>query len=198
MRSNPCANVLQRGTPRFLLRPPVMEAWDLMNFSKLSANEKMAVYSSAVLVVAGIISNWGGLMWLSVLAGIAVLAVVFIPQISPTTKLPGSTGTLLVSLGAIAAAGAVIEILRYLGYFFDTLDYYKTWFFAVGLIAALVLLWTGWQAFQAEGGKFQMGMDGAASVPPVPMVPPPAAPPAAPQPGMPPSDAGPNGDDDQP
>jgi len=166
-----------------------------MNFSKLGANEKMAVYSSAVLVLAGIISNWGGLMWLSVLAGIAVLAVVFLPQVSPTTKLPGSTGTLLVSLGAIAAAGAVIEILRYLNYFFNTLDDWQTWMFAIALIAALYLFWTGWQAFKAEGGKFQMG---AAAVPPVPMVPPPAAPPAASPPTMPPSDAGPNGDDDQP
>jgi len=169
-----------------------------MNLSNLSANEKMAVYSSAVLILAGIISNWGGLMWLSVLAGIAVLAVVFLPQVSPTTKLPGSTGTLLVSLGAIAAAGAVIEILRYLRYFFSTLDDWQTWMFAIALIAALYLFWTGWQAFKAEGGKFQMGMGGAASVPPVPMVPPPAAPPASAPPSMPPSDAGPNGDDDQP
>ncbi|HEV8252201.1 MAG TPA: hypothetical protein VGQ66_02365 [Candidatus Limnocylindria bacterium] len=166
-----------------------------MNFSKLSANEKMAVYSSAVLVLAGIISNWGGLLWLSVLAGIAVLAVVFLPQVSPTTKLPGSTGTLLVSLGAVAAAGAVIEILRYLSYFFSTLDDWQTWMFAIALIAALYLFWTGWQAFKAEGGKFQMG---AASVPPVPMVPPPAAPPPSMPPSMPPSDTGPNGDDDQP
>lgn len=168
-----------------------------MNLSKLSANEKMAVYSAAVLVLAGIISNWGGLMWLSVLAGIAVLAVVFLPQLSPATKLPGSQGSLLVALGGIAAAGAVIEFLRFLSYFFRTLGDYQTWLFAVALIAALVLLRTGWQAFQAEGGKFQMGTGGGASVPPVPMVPPPAAPTAAP-PSMPSSEASPNRDDDQP
>lgn len=165
-----------------------------MNLSKLSANEKMAVYSSVVLVLAGIISNWGGLMWLSVLAGIAVLAVVFLPQVSPTTKLPGSSGTLLVSLGAVAAAGAVIEILRYLSYFFNTLDDWQTWMFAIALIAAVYLFWTGWQAFKAEGGKFMMG---AAAVPPVPMVPPPAAAPPA-TPSAPTSDPGANGDDDQP
>ena len=166
--------------------------------SKLSANERMAVYSAVVLVLAGVISNWGGLIWLSVLAGIAVLAVLFLPQFSPATKLPGSKGSMLVALGGIAAGGAVIEFLRFLSYFFRTLDDYQTWLFAVALIASVVLLWTAWKEFQAEGGKFQMGMGGAASVPPVPMVPPPAAPPASAPPSMPPSDAGPNGDDDQP
>ena len=165
-----------------------------MNLSKLSSNEKMAVYSAVVLVVAGIISNWGGLMWLSVLAGVAALAVVFLPQFSPATKLPGSTGSLLVAAGAIAAAGAVIELLRFLSYFFNTLDDYQTWLFAIALIASLGLLWAGWKAFQAEGGKFEIGMAGAASVPPVPMVPPPAdQPPSAPT-----SEGGPSGDDDRP
>jgi hypothetical protein len=175
----------------------VKEAWESI-MSKLSANEKMAVYSAVVLVLAGVISNWGGLMWLSVLAGIAVLAVVFLPQFSPATKLPGSKGSLLVALGGIAAAGAVIEFLRFLSYFFHTLDDYQTWLFAVASIAAVVLLWTGWKEFQAEGGKFQMGMGGASSVPPVPMVPPPAVPPMAPPPSTPPYDAGAPRDDDQP
>jgi len=164
--------------------------------SKLSANEKMAVYSAAVLVLAGVISNWGGLMWLSVLAGIAVLAVVFLPQFSPATKLPGSKGSLLVALGGIAAAGAVIEFLRFLSYFFHTLDDYQTWLFAVALVAAVALLWTGWKEFQAEGGKFQMGMSGGAGSAAAP--PASSPPPMAPPPSMPPSDAGAPRDDDQP
>lgn len=164
--------------------------------SKLSANEKMAVYSAAVLVLAGIISNWGGLLWLSVLAGIAALAVLFLPQFSPTTTLPGSKGSLLVALGGIAAAGAVIEFLRYLSYFFHTIDDYQTWLFAVAAIAAVVLLWTGWKEFQAEGGKFQMGMPGGSAATPAPPASPP--PPMAPPPSIPPSDAGAPRDDDQP
>jgi hypothetical protein len=156
----------------------------------------MAVYSALVLVLAGVISNWGGLMWLSVLAGIAVLAVVFLPQFSPATTLPGSKGSLLVALGGIAAAGAVIEFLRFLSYFFHTLDDYQTWLFAVGLIAALVLLWTAWKEFQAEGGKFQMGTSGGAAPTPAPLASPP--PPMAPPPSMPPSDEGAPREDDQP
>jgi hypothetical protein len=162
-----------------------------MDFSKLSANEKLATYSAVVLVLAGIISNWGGLLWLSILAGLAALVVIFLPQMSPTTALPGSKGSLLVAVGGIAAAGAVIEILRYLSYFFNTLDDFQTWLFLVALIAALALAWAGWQAFQAEGGKFQVGMQGsgtaatpsASGPPPTTPTPPPpaAAPPAEPR-----------------
>jgi hypothetical protein len=160
-----------------------------MDFSKLSANEKMATYSAVVLVIAGIISNWGGLLWLSILAGLAALVVIFLPQMSPTTTLPGSKGSLLVAAGGIAAAGAVIEILRYLSYFFNTLDDFQTWLFLVALIAALALAWAGWQLFQAEGGKFTVGMTGsgsgsAAAPPPAQPAQPtpsaPAAPPAEP------------------
>jgi hypothetical protein len=152
-----------------------------MDFSKLSANEKMATYSAVVLVLAGIISNWGGLLWLSILAGVAALIVIFLPQMSPTTTLPGSKGSLLVAAGGIAAAGAVIEILRYLSYFFNTLDDWQTWLFLVALVAALALAWAGWQLFQAEGGKFTFGMTGSGSGPAA------AAPPAQPTPAAPPA-----------
>lgn len=128
-----------------------------MDFSKLSSNEKMATYASVVLVLAGIISNWGGLLWLSILAGVAALVVIFLPQLSAGSSLPGTKGSLLVALGGVAAAGAVIEILRFMGYFFASLDDYRTWLFAIALVAALVLAWTGWQMFQAEGGKFNVG-----------------------------------------
>jgi hypothetical protein len=156
-----------------------------MDWSKLSANEKMAVYASAVLVVAGIISNWGGLLWLSIIAALAVLVVVFLPQFSPSTSLPGSKGSLLLILGGIAAVGAVIEILRYLGYFFATLDDYQTWLFAVALVASLVLLWTAWQEFQGEGGKFTIGTASGGTTPAA-GPPPPAEAPAAPPPAAPP------------
>ena len=152
-----------------------------MNFSKLSSNEKLATYGAVALVILGVISNWGGLMWLSVLAGLAALVVIFLPQLSPGTNLPGSKGTLLVTLGGIAAAGAVIELLRFLNYFFRTLGDYQTLAFAVALVGALVLAWAGWQEFQAEGGKFSFGSDGAPAAGST-------APPPAPAEPMPPSE----------
>jgi hypothetical protein len=178
-----------------------MEAWDLMNFSQLSSNEKMAVYASVVVVVTGIVSlvnKWGGLIILPLLAAVVMLLVLFAPSIMPNAKLPGSKGSLMLVAGGVAAAFWLISALTWFDWIFGHLGRFDTIQYLVGLAGSLVMGWTGWQAFQAEGGKFQMGMGGAASVPPVPMVPPPAASPAAPPSSMPPSDAGPNGDDDQP
>jgi hypothetical protein len=160
-----------------------------MDFSKLSSNEKLATYGAVALVIAGIVSNWGGLLWLSILAGLVALVIVFLPQISPTTTLPGSKGSLLVAAGGIAAAGAVIEILRYLEFFFRTLGDWQTLLFLVALVASLVLVWAGWQIFQAEGGKFTVGMastGAGTTTPAAPQAPSeqatPATPPAPPAP----------------
>jgi len=169
-----------------------------MDFSKLSSNEKMAVFASVVVVVTAIVSlvnRWGGLIILPLLAALAMLLILFAPSIMPNTKLPGSKGSLMLVAGGVAAVFWLISALTWLDWIFGHLARFDTLQYLVGLAGSLVMGWTGWQAFQAEGGKFQMGMsDGASFVPPVPMVPPPAAPP----PSMPPSDAGPNGDDDQP
>jgi len=165
-----------------------------MNFSKLSPNEKMAVYAAAVVVLTGIVSlarAWGGLIIIPLVAALVMLLVLFAPSIMPKAKLPGSKGTLMLVAGGVAAVFWLISALTWLDWIFGHLATFDTLQYLVGLAASLTMGWTGWQAFQGEGGKFQMG---AASVPPVPMVPPPAAPP----PSMPPSDAGPNGDDDQP
>jgi hypothetical protein len=163
-----------------------------MDFSKLSSSEKTAAVAAVVVVLAGIISNWGGLLWLSILAAAAVVVVILLPQLSSGTSLPGSRGSWLVALGAVAAIGAVIEVLRYLGFFFNNLDDYRTWFFAISVVASLVLVWVGWQEFQAEGGKFNFGTStdrtqsgtatsaSAAAAPSEPAPPPPPAAPAEP------------------
>ena len=168
-----------------------------MDFGKLSSNEKTAAVAAVVVVLAGIISNWGGLVWLSILAAAAAAVVILLPQLSSSTSLPGSRGSWLVALGAIAAVGMVIEILRFMGYFFNSLDDLQTWLFAIALIASLVLAWVGWQEFQREGGRFNIGTDAnrsAASAPSAgtsaPAAPPatsaPAAPPATVTPAAPP------------
>ena len=165
--------------------------------SKLSSNEKMAVYASAVVVVTGIVSlvnDWGGLIILPLVAALGMLLVLFAPSIMPNTKLPGSKGSLMLVLGGVAALFWVIATLTWLDWISGHLGTFDTLQFLVGLIASLVMGWTGWQAFQAEGGKFEVGTAGASSVPPVPMVPPPAeAPPPAPT-----SEGGMSGDDDRP
>jgi hypothetical protein len=132
-----------------------------MDFSKLSQNEKLALYGAIAVFLAGLISNWGGLLWLSILAAIGVAIVLFLPQMSPNMSLPGSRGSLLAALGLVALGGAAIELLRYLGYTFDTLGRLSTLMFLVALAGSAVMAWAGWQALQGEGGKWVLGSSSA-------------------------------------
>lgn len=171
-----------------------------MDFSKLSASERMATFASVAVVILAIYAlanHWGGLLALPLIAGFGVLAIVFLPQMSPGTSLPGSRGSLLVILGGAAAVFWALGVLSEIGYIFRYLVDVDTIIFLVGFAAALWLGWLGWQAFQAEGGKLVIGSGGAApasSPPPAPsapsqastpVMPPPAAtppPPPAPEP----------------
>ena len=145
-----------------------------MDFSKLSQNEKLAVYASAAVIIGGLISNWGGLLFLSILAAIGVAFVVFLPQFSATTSLPGSKGSLMAALGVVAAVAAVITALQWIRFLGD-IDF-NTIMFYVAVIGALVLAWAGWQELQSEGGKWVFGGTTNATSP---ATSPPAAPPPA-------------------
>ena len=86
-----------------------------MNFSTLSATEKMAVFASAVVAILGLwsFSNaWGSLMLVAVLAAIGMLLVLFAPGVMPNTRLPGSKGSLMLITGGIAAVIWALTALR--------------------------------------------------------------------------------------
>lgn len=133
-----------------------------MDISKLGQNEKLAMSGSAAVILAGLISNWGGLLFLSILAAIGMLVVVFLPQFSTGTSLPGSKGSLMAALGILAAAGAVITALQWLGYL-GLIGSLNTIMFFVAVIGALVMAYAGWQELQSEGGKWVFGGTGAHS-----------------------------------
>lgn len=137
-----------------------------MDFTKLDQSEKLAVYGSAAVILAGLISNWGGLLFLSILAAIGMLVVVFLPQVSSGTSLPGSKGTLMAVLGLVAAAGAVIAALQSLDTLGALLGLLSTIVFLLAVIGSLVMAWAGWQELQREGGRWQFGTShGSASSP---------------------------------
>ena len=178
-----------------------------MDFSKLSSSEKMAVYAAVAVVILAIYSlayRWGLLMWLPLLGGIGVLAVIFIPQMAPNTKLPGSRGSLLLVAGGGAAIFWALNTLVWLGYIFRSFDEVDTYIYLIGFAAALWLGWQSWLAFQGEGGKFVLGTtatnsDGSSSAadappPAAPTMPPPAAP-TSPPPAAPAADDSPMADD---
>jgi len=169
-----------------------------MDISKLTANERMALFASVVAVVTGVISvinDWGGLVGLATVGAIGMALVLLAPSMMPTTRLPGSKGSLLLVTGGVTAIAWALATLTWLDWIFRHLATFDTLQFLIGLVAALVCGWTGWQAFQAEGGKFSVGMAGAGGASAAASAPP-AAPPAAPTEPPPASDGGP-GDGDQ-
>jgi hypothetical protein len=132
-----------------------------MDLSKLDQNERLAFGAAVVVFVAGVLSFWGGLLFLSVLAAVGVVLVLF----ASNATLPGSRGSLLTILGVVALAAAVIELVVWVGYTLDTLGRFGTILFIVVLVASAVMAWAGWQVLQREGGKFQLGMTTATPAP---------------------------------
>ena len=161
-----------------------------MDFSKLSSNDKLAVYGAVATIVGAIAGySYGGIGLLAVLAAIGMLAIVFLPQLSPSTRLPGSKGSLMLIAGGIAGALMALAFLGALSILFINFGIYDI-LFLIAVAGGLLMAWAGWQAFQAEGGKFTIGTAAgsappaaaAPSAPPEPAtsLPPPPTPPAAP------------------
>ena len=157
-----------------------------MDFSKLNQNDKTAALASAVLVITGLVAATTytsyAITWLAILAAVGMLFVVLQPQIAPSVKLPGSKGSLMVVLGGIAGVIMLLALLTTLGFIFVAFGFADILFLAA-ILAGLTMAWTGWAAFQAEGGKFQIGTSSAAAAPqttPASTETPAAAAPAAP------------------
>lgn len=131
-----------------------------MNWNNLSQNEKLAVYGSVALIIGAAIGGAASALgWLALLAALGMLAVIFLPQFSPQTKLPGSKGSLMLALGGIAAVIMLLGLLTaigWLGLYFSVLAL-QAIFFLIAVAGGLLMGWAGWQEFQAEGGKFQIG-----------------------------------------
>lgn len=148
-----------------------------MDFSKLNSNEKLAAVGAGLAIIGAVLSFGGGGSF-GVLTGIAMLLIIFLPQFSPTTKLPGSKGSLMLIVGVIAGIGALLSLLAILpylgligGYFFGLL---------LGIVGGVLMGWASWQEFQAEGGKFTVGTAGSTAPPAPPAPAEPAAPPPPP------------------
>lgn len=142
-----------------------------MNFSAMSANDRMAAVAAVIVVITGVISlawRWGILMAFPLLAGLGVLFILFQYRFAPNTKLPASRGVVLVALGGISTLIWVLVTFQWLGYITENLVSIDVIQFFVGLVASIVMLVAGWRAYQAEGNA-------SASAPP----PAPPAPPAA-------------------
>lgn len=124
--------------------------------STLSANDRLAAVAAVVVIITGLISigaAWGPLVFISLAAGVGVLFVVLQPQIAPAVKLPMTKGVILLGLGAIATVVLLVVALSWIDYIltppifvFDTIQFF------IGVVAAIVMLFAGWRAYQAEKG----------------------------------------------
>jgi hypothetical protein len=129
-----------------------------MNYRTMGAANQRLLIVGAVIAVTALISfvdpagSWGGIMIVSVLAGLGAAYMAVQPQISPSMKMPAPRGLSLLVLGAAATAASVIALLSYINYALKNLtDIYEI-IFLVGLVASIYLLWVGWTAYKAEGG----------------------------------------------
>ena len=162
-----------------------------MNFSTLNQNEKLAVYGAVASIVGPLLSSMGfgfGVGWLTLLLAVAMLAVVFLPQLSPQTTLPGSKGSLMLVVGGIAAVSAALALISsigFLGFFGSNIIFVLGWL--LGIVGGLLMGWAGWKEFQAEGGKFQLGASAAAPASRPDRDVPPAAPAASAERDVPPA-----------
>lgn len=152
-----------------------------MDLSKLSQNEKLAMYGAAALIIGGAVGYGYGLTGLGMLAAVAMLAIVFLPQLSPGTTLPGSRGSLMLVAGGLAGVVMVLALLQAItGVLFVNTNL-RDLFFLVAVAGGVLMAWASWQEFQAEGGKFQLGSSAPEATPAAPVAAPPdAAPPAEP------------------
>jgi hypothetical protein len=143
-----------------------------MNFSSLSMSDKRTLVLGAIVAIAGLLSfmdpsgSWGVVVVIGILGGLLAVYVAVQPQMAPTMKLPATKGMLLLVAGAAAALGFVIAGLTWISYMIDITRVFSI-IFDIGFVAALLLAWFGWVAYQAEPKT-------AAAAPP-----PPPAPPAA-------------------
>jgi hypothetical protein len=132
-----------------------------MTFPRLGTRDGTAAVAAAVTVIgAGIAGgaypgHWG-VTWLAAFLGIGMLAVILLPNLSPTTRLPDTKGRLMAIAGATAALLMAFVFLTNVSFTFQDFDF-PSLCFLVAVGSALVMARSGWQALQAEGGWFGRG-----------------------------------------
>jgi threonine/homoserine/homoserine lactone efflux protein len=97
-----------------------------------------------------------------------MLAVVFLPQFASGVSLPGSKGSLMLAVGGLAGVVMVLALLQAIGGVLFVNTNFRDLLFLIAVAGGLLMAWAGWQEFQSEGGKFQLGTSAPASAPAAP------------------------------
>src|SRR5688500_20204760 len=121
-----------------------------MDFSKLNQNERMAAIAAAVAVVAGLVGFSYSVTLLGVLFAVGLLVVIFLPLLAANTRLPGSTGSLMLLTGGVSAVLMVLALLVSVGIVFNNFVIGDL-FFLISVGAAVAAGWFSCEQFSAEG-----------------------------------------------
>ena len=128
-----------------------------MHRSTLGAADLTTVILGGIVVLVGLLSfvdpngDRGAVVLLGILGGLLAAFVPLQPQLAPATKLPATRGLVLLLAGILAAGGLGLGALRRFSALFSTGVF--SIIFDMGLVAAIALLFLGWQAYQREQGS---------------------------------------------
>ena len=129
----------------------------------MSQNDRIALAAGAVVAVTAVLSiffDWGVVMVTSLLAGLLAVAAVIQPSLLASLRLSGSKGAYLLIAGVGATLVNGLTGIDYLNWIVDHIGTIDALQFIIGIVAAVVLLWTGWVAYRGEGGMAAMPPSG--------------------------------------
>ncbi len=122
----------------------------------LSANEKLAAYGAAAVLIGGFVGFWtGALGLLAMVASIGMLAVVFRSR-------KGNRGSIMLALGGVAGVVLVFGLLGRLGSIglMLTAAPVPTIFYLVAICGGVVMAWAGWREFSTPATTGSSGDNG--------------------------------------
>lgn len=120
-----------------------------MDFSRTGAARPATLVAGAIVAVTAVLSitnEWGTVMVLSLVAGVATIAI----ELAPTLRLPAPRGLTMFGLGATATLATSFAAIDWLGWIAGHLFRFDTIQFLTGFAAAIVLLAIGFGRYQAE------------------------------------------------
>ena len=122
-------------------------------FSQLSRNDRLALVAALLVEITSLLAlgdAWGIVMVITFLASVGAIAVILLPWLAPSRRLPAPKGVSLLALGIAAVVGTGIAAARNAEFITQEIADLETLIFLAGLVVAVVLAYAGWLAFRGE------------------------------------------------
>jgi hypothetical protein len=122
-------------------------------FSQLSKNDRLALVAAILVEITSLLAlgdAWGMVMVIPFLASVGAIAVILLPWLAPSRRLPAPKGISLLALGIAAVVGTGISAAQNARFITEEIADPETLIFLGGLVVAVVLAYAGWMAFRGE------------------------------------------------